>query len=146
MRPGSDTIQRRGAAEKRGGKIALRPSDGSREREAMMLRGQLTRAPLRETGQEIRSRLTPKLEVRSAANADQLEVRERRLQGSGGDEDRRQDETRQRSDYPRQPKHERQRANRCNRQSRSKRPRQVEPARAIDARVEVRKVHAIDAR
>jgi hypothetical protein len=144
--PSCNPVQRRGAGEKGCGEITLRPGDGSREREAVALRGELAGTPLREPGEEIRSRLAPKLEVRSAANADQLEVGERPLERSSGEEDRREDETRQRSDDRCEPKCERQQPNCCNRKSGSDRTRQVEPVATINARVEVRKVHVIDAR
>ena len=88
----------------------------------------------------------PKLEVRSSANPAQLEVRERRLEHADGEEDRGEHESRQGSDYVGDPEREREQTDRRNHQPRANRPRQVEPVGTINARVEVRKVHAINAR
>jgi hypothetical protein len=91
--PRGNAVEGRRAGQERRGKVALRARHRAREREAVTVGGEFARAPLRETRQEVRARLLPKLEICPAPKPTQFVVRQGRLQRSRGDEDRREHES-----------------------------------------------------
>jgi hypothetical protein len=127
VRPGGDTVERRGPRQHAWGQVVLQSSQRSREDLAIAVRRELSRPPPREARPPLRPCFAAKLPVSTAAEPDEFVVAEGRLQRSADDEDAGEHDARERPDHSREAENERKHADRADRQSGTERPRQAQP-------------------